>query len=281
VLALALAGCTNVFSLPFGATDLSAPDLPGLPPGDGFFVIPNPGDGGTVFVGEGGVLLPSACALLPCTPPGDEGDAEIASGSVSGCHAYDKLTINNTVKTTGFSACANVITIGGALDGNDGGYNPTEGPGAGSFCGSGGSHGGAGADPAGCGAGKVYDDAVHPRQAGSGGGGLGAGRGGGQIELAAGTVNLIGLIRADGEDGFGASAGGGAGGSILIETDLLLGAGRIEALGGAGVGLRGGGGGGGRVSIVSTTATPVLDITVHGGVSSNGALPGASGTINK
>lgn len=278
------AGCTDVFSL---ATTAQAPnDLATggvhAPPPDLFF-IPGPvlTDGGIAVGGghDGGMLLPSSCALLPCSPSVDEGNVTFASGTLTGCHAFDTLTLTGTVRFDTFTACALSIEVAGTLDGNGGGAPERMGPGAGYICGSGGGHGGAGADPAECGPGKAYGDVTHPRETGSGGGGFGAGTGGGQIELAAGAVMLDGLIRASGTDGRGASAGGGSGGSVLIAADVVMGAGTIESRGGRGFGLGGGGGGGGRVAVLKTMGVHV-PVDVAGGPSSTGP-DGAAGTVTQ
>ena len=289
LLALCAAGCSDVFALSLtghgdgapGAGDLAAAGDPDL--GDG-------GGGGGTGGGGGGdggtVTLPAACARLSCTPATNEGDVQLddTSGTVSGCHAYDTLTITKIVHATQFLACANSIMIAGTLDANGGGSPAGMGNGAGAACAvsgaSGGGHGGAGADPAGCGGGAAFGDMTHPREPGSGGGGSGGGKGGGVLELAAGTLNLLTLIRASGTDGSGLSAGGGSGGSVLIDIDNGIGAGRIETLGGAGFGISAGGGGGGRVAIYTGGAPVSFDVVVNGGSSTSGAA-GAAGTVVK
>ena len=128
------------------------------------------------------MLLPlpaASCAQLGCTPSLNEGDADLSTGEISGCHAYGTLTISGVVNvaqsnSVGFAACADHILVGGALAA-DGARLSTrgKGPGAGGSCGtgvSGGVHGGAGADPSGCGGGGTYDDLDLPRLPGSGGG---------------------------------------------------------------------------------------------------------------
>ncbi|MGZ3439189.1 MAG: hypothetical protein ACXVDD_06725 [Polyangia bacterium] len=286
----AAAGCSDIFALPLANngdgsiggggdmdTSMSGDDLAGGGGSGG-------GDGGSM------INLPAACARLSCTPAMNEGNVQLddTSGTVSGCHAYDHLTITNTVRATQFLACAQTIMIGGTLDANGGGSAAGMGTGAGAACtpagtgASGGSHGGAGADPGGCGGGAtVYGDLMHPREPGSGGGGTGAGSGGGVIELAAGTLNLLSLIRANGENaGGGVSAGGGGGGSVLIDIDDGFGAGRIEAVGGAGFGIKGGGGGGGRVAVYTKGAPVSFQVVIDGGASSIGPA-GASGSVIK
>ena len=285
LLALCAAGCSDVFALSIAGNGDGSPTADLASPGGDLA-----GDGGGGSGGGGGdggtVNLPAACARLSCTPASNEGDVGLDdhSGTVSGCHAYANLTITNTVKATQFLACADSIMIAGTLDASGAGFSANMGNGAGVACAvsgaSGGGHGGAGADPAGCGGGAAYGDMMHPREPGSGGGGSGAGKGGGVIELAAGTLNLLSLIRANGSDGSGVSAGGGAGGSVLIEIDNGIGAGRVEVRGGSGFGLSGGGGGGGRVAIYTSGAPVSFQVVADGGSSTVGGS-GASGTVIK
>src|SRR5437879_675373 len=176
----AAAGCSDIFALPLNN------DGDGPIGGGGDMDTSMGGDdlagGGGSGGGDGGGMtnLPAACARLSCVPAMSEGNVQLddTSGVVSGCHAYDHLTITNVVRATQFLACANTIMIGGTLDANGGGSNAGAGTGAGAACtvagtgASGGSHGGAGADPGGCGGGAtVFGDLMHPREPGSGGGG--------------------------------------------------------------------------------------------------------------
>ena len=92
------------------------------------------GGGGGNGGGDGGsVKLPAACVRLSCTPSMNEGNVQLddTSGMVSGCHAYDQLTITNIVRATQFLACAHTIMIGGTLDANGGGDDSATGIGAG------------------------------------------------------------------------------------------------------------------------------------------------------
>jgi hypothetical protein len=287
-LALALVGAcgcsTDVFHLPVRSGDLSSFDsalaADGAPAADlgpaDLTASPLTDDAGT----DAAPSLPVACALLGCTPGLSEGDVNLSSGSVSGCHAYGTLHVSALViadrtadGSLGFSACADHIIIDGALAADGKGEREGMGPGAGGACGGGGGHGGAGGNPfTGCTGGGTYGDPNLPRTFGSGGGALGGegGPGGGAIELAAGTVDVIGFITANGIPGAGASAGGGAGGSILIRADAINGAGSVSARGGSGSGL-GGGGGGGRVAVLGGPAsTGTVRIDVSGGDSQGG-----------
>ncbi|HEX6839254.1 MAG TPA: hypothetical protein VF334_21905, partial [Polyangia bacterium] len=232
LLALCAAGCSDVFALSIASTGDGSSGIVDMDTSMGDVDLAGDGGGGTGGGGggDGGTVnLPAACARLSCTPATNEGNVQLddTSGVVSGCHAYDGLTITNTVRATQFLACANSIMIAGTLDANGAGSTAGMGSGAGVACAvsgaSGGGHGGTGADPAGCGGALAYGDLMHPREPGSGGGGTGGGKGGGVIELAAGTLNLLSLIRASGTDGSGVSAGGGSGGSVLIDIDNGIG----------------------------------------------------------
>jgi len=296
-LMFATAGCTDIFTLPIGsggpppdassgATDLATPT-------DSFDLdvdssTPTNGDGGDA----GTLVLPASCALLNCTPTVNEGSQFLAGGDITGCHAYTTLTIaaiasvkarRDPVTKLGFSACADTISVAGALSADGEGEIASMGTGAGKLCGSGGSHGGSGADPGVCGTGMTYGDPMLPRTAGSGGGGLTAtagGAGGGTIELSANQINVLGFITADGEGGNGTLGGGGAGGSVLLHArDSITGAGQVFARGGLGIGISGGGGGGGRVAIISPTVSAGVKIDVKGGSSMSGGAAGTMGTI--
>jgi hypothetical protein len=283
---LVAAGCTDVFQLPFD----------GGANGDGIITVADGADlAGADFAGEdlagadfASGVLPASCARLPCVPAVNEGDVTLQGDSpVTGCHAYGTLTISQVQRAqgdeasnTGFSACADTIVVSGLLTADASGYDENMGPGTGGTCGSGGSHGGIGADPLGCGTGAAYDDPNAPRQLGSGGGGIGGGRGGGAIELQATTITfapVVGVVSAIGAPGTGVSAGGGSGGSILLQADTILGAGQITAGGGLGTGFGGGGGGGGRVAIYSGAATS-LSVNVSGGSTMAGGGDGTAGT---
>jgi hypothetical protein len=184
----ASAGCTDIFTLPIGggppqtdggagAIDLSDPvvDAALLDGGDDAGVGL---DGGGL---DGGNSLPASCALLDCVPAMNEGAQFLPGGEISGCHAYTTLTIaaiasvrarRDPVTNRGFAACADTISIGGALLADGEGESSAMGTGAGKICGSGGTHGGVGADPGLCGTGTLYGDPMLPRTFGSGGGGL-------------------------------------------------------------------------------------------------------------
>ena len=109
---------------------------------------------------------------------------------------------------------------------------------------SGGSYGGLGGASNGS-TNSVYGDFRDPNEPGSGGSSFGnpTGNGGGLVRIVAQTVQLDGMIKADGGvRGSCCSAGGGSGGGIRIDVGTLSGTGQITANGGGG---SGGGGGGG------------------------------------
>ena len=95
----------------------------------------------------------------------------------------------------------------------------------------------------------TYPSTQNPDSAGSGGGGSCGGRGGGNIYIQSNvSVQINGLISANGEAASGFDCGGGSGGSINIVSSLFEGSGVISVNGGQGWG-RGGGGGGGRILV--------------------------------
>ena len=155
---------------------------------------------------------------------------------------------------------------------------------------SGGGHGGYGAFalsnavPGGI----TYDSMTSPNTAGSGGGGLAqnsiGGNGGGIISLQfqniSSTLQVNGVISANGGNGSGTGGGGGSGGSIYLLTSSITGTGAITANGGNGALTYGGGGGGGRIVIASPklpqTNSFTGTISAYGG---GGANYGGAGTI--
>jgi len=292
-----LAGCDDLFVLPLrpddagpggGGRDLDDASVGDL--ADNVFDLVGWVDGGAVDGGTASTL-PTACALLPCTPAMLEGDASLGSGTLlSGCRAFRTLTLTGTVNVDkdargdGLHLCAERIIVSGLLSAVGRGDIEAMGPGGGKICGSGGSHAGLGADPGMCGVGVTYGDANAPRAQGSGGGSLsgGGGAGGGAIELVAGEISfLLGIVNADGAPGSGALAGGGSGGSVLLRALRIAGTGQITARGGYGFGLAGGGGGGGRVAVYGIDPASSLTLDVSGGASSNGGAGGDVGTIVK
>ena len=163
------------------------------------------------------------------------------------------------------------------LDGT--GFTEELGPGRGSTknnVGGGAGHGGEGAGTYG---GDPYDSVFSPWMLGSGGGrgrGVGGSGGGSLLWVAAGLIQINGLLSANGFQGSGINAGGGSGGSILIKATNMTGHGEISVAGGKGTGS-GGAGAGGRVGIHCRWRYRYGgNLRDHGGHSKVGA---AAGTI--
>ena len=176
-----------------------------------------------------------------------------------------------------------VIEPLGHLDVSGQGNEPAGGPGAGTsdvyWGGGGGGHGGVGGTAVGAGGG-TYDSIVAPSQFGSGGGNgyasSGGGGGGAVRLLVGGTLQVDGVLSADGRDSADyLYGGGGAGGSLWLTVGALRGVGSISADGGASLGA-GGGGAGGRIAIYHDTNTFTGRLSAAGGV---GAGRGGAGTI--
>ena len=211
-------------------------------------------------------------------------------------YASAALTIQTLmVETNGLLSCvtgqSNVtllvlgdatVAVGGRIDVSGQGYAASAGPGAGTNSGyaSGAGHGGTGGSPyTGGAAGGGYDSIFTPGLWGSGGG-TGSfavgGAGGGVIRLAvAGTLQVDGVVSADGAT-VGWTGGGGAGGSIQINAGKLAGGGSISARGGGTDITGGGGGGGGRIALYLTTNNFAGAISAVGGL---GYQNGGAGTI--
>lgn len=218
---------------------------------------------------------------------------------VSGQFLADDLTIGSNSLLTGYSQVglqlsASNLTIqaGGVLSANSLGY-ANGGPGYGGTYingnynfGAGGGHGGNGglAEETNAAAGSAYDQIESPIQLGSPGGGSLAGNlpsiggsGGGVIQLnVSGTVQLDGLITANGGNGSGYAGGGGAGGAIEISAGNWSGAGSITANGGNGASGLGGGGGGGRIAVITGADSFTGSLAAFGG---SGANFGGAGTV--
>ena len=184
------------------------------------------------------------------------------------------------------------IQAGGVilLDGK--GYAGASGPGAGGTVssngiqtGGGGGYGGYGGSSAlGAAGGTSYGSLTQQSSSGSGGGnGLGTspnnlgGAGGGSIQLnVTGSLDLDGLVSANGNPGVGGGSGGGSGGNIWVNAEGLSGGGVFSANGGSGNLPYGGGGGGGRIMVSCITNRFTGVSSAHGG---GGAVYGGAGTI--
>jgi len=185
----------------------------------------------------------------------------------------------STLDVTVSGAC--IIDASAALDATGRGYlggrtlgNVTAGASAG---GSGGSYGGAGFS---AGRNEPYGSFIDPVDAGSGSGtAQGASAGGGRLRITAGSLQVDGVIRANG-GGYldqGSSESGGSGGSVNIVTGTLSGAGFIKADGGTAISP----GGGGRVAILATVISVSSgNITAIGGRVLNSSIAAATaGTV--
>jgi RHS repeat-associated protein len=205
--------------------------------------------------------------------------------------AFFKVDLRTNTLTIDVTSKIDVATRG-FLGGRQPG-NPFAGPGmtidfqSGSTGRSGGSYGGLGGAAGGT-PNPIYGDSHDPNEAGSGGGSGStslAGNGGGLVRIVAQTLNLNGVIKADGGNGTGTSnAAGGSGGGIRIDVRTLSGTGTISANGGNGVG--GGadgstGGGGGRVAIYYQDAAgfDFTKATSKGGAGGTGVPGGQNGTV--
>ena len=190
-----------------------------------------------------------------------------ASSSVSFANLYlntngwlaPALNYSSPAASLIFSFTGNAtVQAGGGIVADFAGYPAGQGPGEGrtaefgstNLC-SGGGHGGYGGSSFGnyAAGGYTYDYITSPSQPGSGGGmfsGLSpGGSGGGVIRLTVtGTLEMEGLISANGANGSGQAGGGGSGGSIWLAVGAFSGAGSIAANGGSGADALGGGGGG-------------------------------------
>ena len=102
------------------------------------------------------------------------------------------------------------------------------------------------------------------------------GNGGGGIKIIVnGTLQLDGLISAQGTTGPGTNSGGGSGGNLSVSAGTISGGGNISANGGAANG-GGGGGGGGRIVLNYNTNSFTGSFTAYGGA---GFQYGGAGTI--
>ena len=247
------------------------------------------GSVGEVRVDNGG----NAGQLTPMTSP------QLFGLTIANCALVYPLTdltnANITVKSNGLlthligqsgltlTVLSNlVIEPGGRVDVTGKGFAASSGAGAGGAStnagGGGGGHGGSGGAGAGAGGG-AYGSITAPNQPGSGGGAgyaSTAGAGGGVIRLnVIGTLQVAGVLSANGGDSYNyINGGGGAGGSLWLNVGTLRGAGSVTADGGASV--AGGGGGGGRIAIYHDTNLFTGTLSAYGGA---GQQRGGAGTI--
>lgn len=146
----------------------------------------------------------------------------------------------------------------------DRGWGPGAGTNGTGTSGAGAGYGGVGGSNTVVGGGSTYGDEEAPMFLGSGGGGGSnggrpGGAGGGLIRIdARGTIDMDGVMAANGVAGTssaGVGSGGGSGGGIYLLCSTFEGGGRMEAEGGNGgkqdpvLYKAGGGGGGGRIAV--------------------------------
>ncbi len=223
-------------------------------------------------------------------------DLAVANGALAYPQSTFPLFNSVTVGDDGFitslanqtplelAALGNItIERGGGLKVDARGFVHGAGPGAGELLsgqGGGGGYGGmGGASASGALGGATYGSGTQPQDQGSGGGATanGGSDGGGAIRLSVGgTLNLGGLLSANGSPGWQDDAGGGSGGSLWVRARELTGDGVISADGGDGEWFNGGGGGGGRIAVYSPANTFTGLLSVIGGL---GANAGQAGTV--
>ena len=187
---------------------------------------------------------------------------------------------------------ARKIIMAGNINGNNGGYGPASGPGAGQSGGGGkggggGGYGGIGGSGNGGNGGVAYGTATGTDiDMGSGGGGSDcapSAAGGGAVEFEAAVVDIIGNISVNGQTAGNCccgnsseAAGAGSGGGILAYADYVNGSGSLNAIGGNGGNSDtkegGGGGAGGRIKIFYSKANNYM-----GATNVTKGLPGSGG----
>jgi len=196
------------------------------------------------------------------------------------------LVYSNAIQEAGLSINRDAtIQKGGGIRLDGAGFSGNDGPGFGrnlNGMAGGGGYGGCGGAGATNGAlgGPAYGSFLEI-EGGSGGGYSGSsslvGIGGGGLLLnILGTLELDGIISANGTSGFGGGNGGGSGGGIELEVGRLSGAGVVSANGGAGDAGLGGGGGGGRIYVTCHTNLFLGQMVAQGGA---GAHYGGAGTV--
>ena len=139
---------------------------------------------------------------------------------------------------------------------------------------SGGSYGGLGGNHSGS-ANAVYGDYADPNDWGSGSSAGQGNAGGGLVRVTAGSLQLEGVLLANGS---GSSSGSGSGGGVYVAVNTLSGSGSIQAKGGSSTyGYGGGGGRGGRVAVYAGdwSGFNVGGITAPGGT----GTAGGAGTV--
>jgi hypothetical protein len=238
----------------------------------------------------GADLIVSNCTLT-VNGPHSFASLLLTNGGTLTCEATStSLVVMVTGDVTVSTNCAVTVT-GKGFQGTGGtGLGPGGGGGTrndGGGGGAGGGYGGPGgrSEP-GYSGGGAYGSVTAPVAWGSAGGagyaGTG-GAGGGAIQLSVGhTLQVDGVIEANGISGAVAgwgAAGGGAGGSLWLAAQTLAGTGRLSANAGNGAIVSeedSGGGGGGRVALYFETNTFAGTLVAQGG---SGYVAGGAGTI--
>ena len=219
-----------------------------------------------------------------------------AVGLISGPLTFGNLLVGSNawllMTNSNYTVTLSNVTVqaGGGIIADAFGYAAGQGPGAGqsyyninyTYVCSGAGHGGYGANSTGNFApgGNTYDSPTSPTSFGSGGGNYSTsigGAGGGVIRLSLkGSLQVGGVISANGGNGSGFGGGGGSGGSIWLTMGTLFGHAAITANGGSGATPNGGGGGGGRIYISCSNNSFTGTISAFGG---GGANWGGAGTV--
>ena len=217
---------------------------------------------------------PSTAGLAVQTDYATLQNLHVASGGLL-------TTADNALALTMLGNAA--IDDGGALILDNLGYQAGQGFGNGGSgstgCGGGGYGGRGGPDASGYNAGASYGNYQWPTDPGSAGGGGCVSPGGGVLKLTNyGTLQVNGLLSANGGNAWNGNGGGSAGGSLLLVAGALTGDGTISANGGAGSGSQNGGGGGGRIAVYThdLSGFNITNLTVTGGP---GKYNGDDGTI--
>jgi hypothetical protein len=225
---------------------------------------------------------------------GISGGAVVMPGSLTSLNSLSIssnswMVCSNGVQTRVSVAGNATIQNGGGVSLNGAGFAAGAGPGVGRSASSpsygsaesGGGYGGfGGSSVTGAAGGTSYGSLLQPTNSGSGGGSsqfVASGAGGGGLQLFVGsTLQLDGMIMADGGDAPLEGGGGGSGGSLWLTTGTLAGGGVISASGGDGDYGQGGGGGGGRIALYYATNQFQGAVRAWGGM---GAYFGGAGTV--
>ncbi len=216
--------------------------------------------------------------------------------------------IDGTLDANGAGSAGGAGVGAGASDGSNGSGPGGGGKGRAGPCVHGGGGGGGGYGGAGGTGGYAFNDPIYPNpgviygsdtdtaiELGSGGGGGGSscsdasgngGAGGGSIRISGASIQINGVISANGVIGAigpvdGGAGGGGSGGSVGLFSSTITGAGVVNVKGGTGGSEQstafegdGGGGGGGKVKL---GAAAPFTIAVTGGAA-GGPCTGGSAT---